>query len=75
MSRRGQTLQAIGDDGIYYSWYRRPYNRRIPTHRQLQQQSNNTNQEEETTLTMKMLNPKQTNLSELGELILVRNEY
>ncbi|CAK5091311.1 unnamed protein product [Meloidogyne enterolobii] len=67
MSHRGQMLQAIGDDGIYYTWYRRPYTRRVATQSQLQQQQQSTSQG---TLNMEMLNPQKIQLSELGENIL-----
>ena len=67
MSQRGQVLQAIGDDGIYYSWYGRPYNRRVP--KQSQQQS--TSQEEGIFPTLEMLNPQETQLPGLGQSILV----
>uniref|UniRef100_A0A915P401 F-box domain-containing protein n=1 Tax=Meloidogyne floridensis TaxID=298350 RepID=A0A915P401_9BILA len=67
MSHRGQMLQAIGEDGIYYTWYRRPYTRRVATQSQQQQ---STSQEGGGTLNMEMLNPQNTQLSELGENIL-----
>nr|CAD2172450.1 unnamed protein product [Meloidogyne enterolobii] len=67
MSHRGQMLQAIGEDGIYYTWYRRPYTRRVATQSQQQQ---STSQEGGGTLNMEMLDPQKTQLSELGENIL-----
>uniref|UniRef100_A0A1I8AYU7 F-box domain-containing protein n=1 Tax=Meloidogyne hapla TaxID=6305 RepID=A0A1I8AYU7_MELHA len=70
MSQRGQMLQAIGDDGIYYTWYKRPYTRRILQQRQQEGQS--TSQEGEGSLNLEMLNPQQTRLSDLGENILAR---
>nr|CAD2200656.1 unnamed protein product [Meloidogyne enterolobii] len=72
MSRQGQMLQAIGEDGIVYTWYRRPYNRRVPTQRQLELQQQLQPIQGEPPPTPQMLNPKQTQLSELGELILIR---
>uniref|UniRef100_A0A915N1X3 Uncharacterized protein n=1 Tax=Meloidogyne javanica TaxID=6303 RepID=A0A915N1X3_MELJA len=72
MSRQGQMLQAIGEDGIVYTWYRRPYNRRVPTQRQLELQQQLQPIQGELSPTPQMLNPKQTQLSELGELILIR---
>uniref|UniRef100_A0A914NMN2 Uncharacterized protein n=1 Tax=Meloidogyne incognita TaxID=6306 RepID=A0A914NMN2_MELIC len=73
MSRQGQMLQAIGEDGIVYTWYRRPYNRRVPTQRQLELQQQLQPIQGEPPPTPQMLNPKQTQLSELGELILHTN--
>uniref|UniRef100_A0A914MU06 F-box domain-containing protein n=1 Tax=Meloidogyne incognita TaxID=6306 RepID=A0A914MU06_MELIC len=72
MTQRGQMLQAIGEDGIVYTWYRRPYNRRVPTQRQLELQQQLQPIQGEPRPTPQMLNPKQTQLSELGELILIR---
>uniref|UniRef100_A0A915PAS9 F-box domain-containing protein n=1 Tax=Meloidogyne floridensis TaxID=298350 RepID=A0A915PAS9_9BILA len=72
MSRQGRMLQAIGEDGIVYTWYRRPYNRRVPTQRQLELQQQLQPIQGEPPPTPQMLNPKQTQLSELGELILIR---
>uniref|UniRef100_A0A915N2R6 Uncharacterized protein n=1 Tax=Meloidogyne javanica TaxID=6303 RepID=A0A915N2R6_MELJA len=72
MAQRGQMLQAIGEDGIVYTWYRRPYNRRVPTQRQLELQQRLQPIQGDLSPTPQMLNPKQTQLSELGELILIR---
>lgn len=75
MARRGgQTLQSVGNDGTLYSWYRRPYVRRVPTVLQLQQRQQQISTLEGP-LAMEMLNPQQTKISELGELILVINYY